>query len=320
MSAPQDPPQSVPPQQLHVEDLYVEPTPAEQATATPAEASQATTTTAEPAQVSEAAKGTVDPQSTVQKQLLDITRQSSPLMERARQSGILSAARRGLQNTSLAAGAAQGAITDRMLPIAQQDAATHFAQQQQNQQYVQETNVRNAEMLNTMRSFNAAESNKTSALNAEMATGIADANASRKTAIAQSNMQEANRQSQFIMDMNTELNKQLLAGTQAMDLADIQGRYNQLISSNASAGQMWEGYFDSIATAMGNERLGPDRVAAYVNVQQKMLESGLAMMETLNNLDLSQWTGMPSIAATTAGYGKYTTKGLTVDGEEQLLI
>jgi len=258
-----------------------------------------------------AEKGAVTPDSMVKHQLLDITRQSSPLMERARQSGILSAAKRGLQNTSLAAGSAMGAMVDKATPIAMQDAATQWEQQKMNQGFTQEAGlftaeqynavaVKNTEMLNAARALNLTEANRASMFNAEMQTQIAEANAARKTAVSQGNAQEVNRMSGFILEMNTELNKQFLAGQQAMDLADIQGRYQQLISTNASAAVMWNAYFDSIAGAMANKDITPQRVAAYVDVQQKMLESGLNMLDTINSVDLSSWSGMPSVSSPSA--------------------
>ena len=54
-------------------------------------------------------------------QLTGITASGSPLMQRAAQEGLLQAGRRGLDNSSIAAGAATGAMVDRATPLAQQE-------------------------------------------------------------------------------------------------------------------------------------------------------------------------------------------------------
>ena len=306
----------------------------------------------------------VDPLSTVQRQMTDITRRASPLMERARMVGVLAAGKRGLQNTNIAGGMSQGAMVDRALPIAQQDASTYFSQQRANQDALNEQNLAamdvesraafqeaelatqtsqfnvgelndlsalnaqlgtqtsqfnadqrnrisalNAQMEQDASRFNAEEQNRIAELNAQMVTEtnirnanakdegafldaniraqIVDANASRALALEQGNVQEANDQTQFIMDMNNALNVQFLAGEQAMTLADIQGRYQQLISANGAAAELYGSYFDAISGVMANQKITPARVAGHVSVLQQMLDSGLALIEATNNLDLS---------------------------------
>lgn len=87
--------------------------------------------------------GEVQPNMTVQGQMAEITGKDSPLMQRARAEGMLVAGRRGLQNSSIAAGASMGSMVDRAMPMAQQDAGTYYDQQGKNQ---------NA--LNAMEQFN----------------------------------------------------------------------------------------------------------------------------------------------------------------------
>lgn len=330
---------------------------------------------------------------TASEELLKITGQDSPLMQRAQQRGILSAARRGLQNTTIAGGMAEGAMVDAASPIAIQDAnainqARQFTAQQANEmealnvQMMQQTGLAgldartkaalqdaglltqtgqfNTNQINSMEQLNAqlgtqteqfnaaqrnsiatlnaqleqdatrftaAEQNQIAALNAQMETEVSirnaaaateasfldsnlrfqinDANAARQLALAQGNMQEANRQQQFIMDINADLNKQFLAGAQANDLASIQGEYNQLISTNENAARLYEAHFNSISATMANDKLTPARIAGYINVSQRMLTSGLAMMAEMNGIDLGNFT-LPTVsgsATTLASYG-----------------
>lgn len=65
---------------------------------------------------------TVDGRSLMQTQLRDILASGSPLMTQAATRAAQMANARGLANSSMAAGAAQGALMDRALPIAQHDA------------------------------------------------------------------------------------------------------------------------------------------------------------------------------------------------------
>lgn len=75
-----------------------------------------------------AKSGDIDPQSWqpdgafVENRLEGILASDSPLMQRAQTEGMQYANSRGLLNSTMAAGAAQGAMIDRAMPIAQQDA------------------------------------------------------------------------------------------------------------------------------------------------------------------------------------------------------
>ena len=82
--------------------------------------------------------GTVDPESTVEGRLAGLLSQNNPYIDRARTEAAQLANRRGMLNTSMAAGAAEGAAIDRALPIAQQDARAHLEQQFLNQGYSNE--------------------------------------------------------------------------------------------------------------------------------------------------------------------------------------
>ena len=279
-------------------------------------------------------------------QLNKITSQDSPNMRRAASQGLLAAGKRGLENSSIAAGAAQGAMVDRATPLALQDAQTVFQQARANQ-----------DATNRASEFGAAETNRMTALNTQLETDVNVSNARAEneinmlnsqleTAVSQGNAEAANRirtrmaeletevslnnaQSQTnvnlanadaetrtalenanaenqmraqVLQANASLNEQFMRGEQAIDLATIQGRYQQLISSNETASRLYDSYFNSIGQAMANKDITPDRVAQYVNVQQSMLEAGLRMMDTMNTLDLGAFQ-LPG-ATGRAGTGK----------------
>lgn len=79
--------------------------------------------------------GEVNKESTVEGRLAGLLSQNNPYIDRARTEAAQSANRRGMLNSSMAAGAAEGAAIDRALPIAQQDARAHLEQQFLNQGY-----------------------------------------------------------------------------------------------------------------------------------------------------------------------------------------
>ena len=99
-----------------------------------------------------------------------ITSGSSDFMRQARTAGMQSANRRGLGNSSMAVGAAQGAAIDRAAPIAGQEAG------QIHQRNLTEQNFRNQTDLDGMR-YAAAEREM-------LARGIIDLNSQRMSAFS----------------------------------------------------------------------------------------------------------------------------------------
>lgn len=267
---------------------------------------------------------------TVAGQLESITGADSPLMRQARQQGLLESARRGLLNSSIAAGAAQGAVVRQALPIAQQDAATFFQAARDNMAAANRAAEFGASAENIAELTNAAEQNRITALNMSLGTDVSRFNADQlnraevinaqmQTAVSQGNaaafnqaqqqlaqlqteadltsaeqnfrsslqaVDATNRMNQQVLQQNSAINQQYLAGTQAMDLATIQGQYQQLISTNETAAQLFNAYFSGISDIMANKDISPERVAQYINVQQQMLEASLRFMSEMNTLDL----------------------------------
>lgn len=365
--------------------------------------------------------GELDDSASSASQLNRITSQDSPLMRRARQAAMDMAARRGLTNSSFAAGAGMGEMVDRATPLAIEDARAGQQFGLENLRQAAAMEQMNAQLQTETSQFNAGQSNEAARLNAQLETAVSQGNAQEanrirtrlteleqqaaaanmgaendmaqlnaqlqtavsqgntqaenairtrmaelqqqtalanadaqtrvsmgnaqmqtemsqlnaqlQTAVSEGNAQQANairtrmaeleqqaraqtadlqaQTSQFnaqqfnalnadVLRMNTEINRQFMAGEQAMDLAQIQGRYNQLLSANETAARMYQSYFDSIAASMANPDISPGRVAQYVNVQQSMLEAGLRMMDQMNNIDLGEFE-LPGARGTGAG-------------------
>src|SRR3990172_6317082 len=266
--------------------------------------------------------------------LTEITGQASPLMQRARAEGMLTAGARGLENSSIAAGTAMGAMVDRATPLAMQDAQSVLAQEMANQAATNRASEFTAGQQNTGILTAAQMANEAANLNAQLQTAVSQGNAQQENAIrtrlaelqTQTNLSQAEMQQQTnltnaaasnqmqgdVLRANAELNRQYLAGTQAMDLASIQGRYSQLIAANSTAAQLYDSYFQSISATMANSSISPARVAQTVNIQQSMLEAGLRMVDSMNSLDLGAFE-LPG-AGTSGGQLVPTTGGVPTSG------
>lgn len=251
-----------------LDELYTKSPGTEKVATTPnAQATNATASTYD------ASKQDVPTENLTSSRLNTITSQDSPLMQRARQEGMLLAARRGLQNSSIAAGTAQGAVVDRATPIATQEA-----------DILQGQRLANQSAENTARQFNAGSQTDVSKLNAQLGTETSRFNAETAAQKAQQDAQAENAMRTQVMNQNAELNKQYLAGRQSQDLATIQGQYQALIQSNASAANLYNTYFQTIAQVMSNTNIDPSRVAQIVSSLQTSLVGGMDFLNAMGSV------------------------------------
>jgi len=111
-------------------------------------------------------------------------------MVQASTSGEQYANRRGLLNSSIGAGAAEGALIERAMPIVSQDASTNFAAKQQN-----------AQGALTADTFNADVASRTNMFNTGAAKDIYTANIDTKNKLAIANIQAMAQDSGIMGDM-----------------------------------------------------------------------------------------------------------------------
>lgn len=263
-------------------------------------------------------------------QLDAITSSNSPYIQLAEQQGLISAAGRGLENSSIAAGAAQAAATQAAEPLATQNAgeAAQAAEQnaalatqvsEQNASLQTNANLQNAQLGTQASEFNtgenvqqalqnAAERTQTSQLNAQLAGQTAQFNAGQTQAAASQNTQAQNAMKAETMQLNNSINQQYLSNVGAQDLASIQGQFNQLIASNQAASNLYESYFAGISSTMANQNIAPSRVADTISADQSMLASGLQIIDELNgmSIDLSGVTGAGAPGFSIPSTGTYT--------------
>jgi len=244
-------------------------------------------------------------------QMADITAQDSPLMARARQQGLQTAARRGLLGSTIAAQQAMGAMVDRAMPLAQQDAATAVRLASEAADRETAVSSLNAQLGTDVSKFNDEQLQEAAMLNAQMQTAVSQGNAQAYNAAQQqfadlqtraaltnadqqfrASSQYATERNNMVAQMSAqiqELNKQFLAGSQAIDLAQIQGQYQTLISKNESAARVFDSYLSGMANIMANKDISPSRVAQYVETQSAQLKGALSFIQNMDNTDLSTY-------------------------------
>lgn len=226
-------------------------------------------------------------------QLDAITAEDSPYMQLARQQGMLTAASRGLQNSSLAAGASEASAVQAAAPLAEQNASEAATAVQQNAALGTQVSEQNAQLGTQANEFNASENISQDQLNAQLGTQTSQFNAGQAQQASEFNAQQTQQNNQLnaqisaqtqqeILQQNADLNKQYLSGTQAEDLATIQGQYNQLIATNQAAATLYQSYLSSIGQAMANKDIDPARIAQDIQAQQAMLSSGLQLIDSIN--------------------------------------
>lgn len=214
-------------------------------------------------------------------QLNDITSSNSPAMALAAQQGYLSAAGRGLGNSSLASGASEAALVAGATPLAQQNAQEAEAAKAQNTQ------------LQTQASeFNSAQDTAAKEQQASLNTQNSQANVATQAAMAQFNAQSVNTanattvaaqnsMTQLAQQLTTELKNTYTSGQQAQALANVQGQWSSLISSNSAAASLYGQMLSSIGTMMNNQNLGPNQAAAGVTALITQLNSALTVMNEI---------------------------------------
>lgn len=217
-----------------------------------------------PAQI---APVTVDPtqlqQPTVmtgQQQLQGILNKGGALMQQAATAGNQSAASRGLLNSSMGVQAAQGAMIDRAMPLAQGDAQAINAMNTQNANTVNQAITNNANIKNTSNQWNAAQQNEFSKFNTQ-----------NQNAAAQWNAGQQNEATLKAMDVNSREN-----------LAGIEASYKQLMQVNSSAENMYNQVMKNISDIQGNKDIA-DKGSA-INSQLAWLRSGMSMIQNLNGV------------------------------------
>lgn len=278
---------------------------------------------------------TVNKQSTVAGQLDDVIKQDSPLLQQARRRAELKSNQamndRGLLNTSLAVGsateAADNALYERALPIAQQDATTYGTAA------TNTTNAQNAALYAKMQADNAAAMRA-----AELNTNVSLANADAATKADAATAGTANQFKQIgletdralqladkdyqramataTLDANTRLQLANLDNATRLELANvdrntrvelstIENNYRQLLQLNQDAAAMYNQMSTNISNISASNLSQAAKDAA-IRTQLNLLQEGLRAKQAIVGTPATPGTSpsgptAPSVAALNIG-------------------
>ena len=262
--------------------------------------SQAAAQSAGDAAQATAQQATVDPATmTVQGQLAGLISSGSPLLVQAQTRAAQEANRRGLLNSSIAVGAGESALYDAAMPIAQADADTHRAFGLTNAELRQQSELANVGAKNQMSQFNVGEANTTGRFNVSEAGQTGRFNADAANAAArqlaeqqqQVNVQNAQLQQQAGLANAENQNKLLLQQMDAqtrVEMTNIEANYRTLMQASESASSLYSQTLKNISDIMGNKDLDAAAKNAAIARQQELLQNGMNLIGSMNNLGISE--------------------------------
>ena len=223
---------------------------------------------------------------TVQGQLSGILAANSPLMQQAAARSQEQQIANGTLNSSMAVGAAQGAVMDKAMPIAQQDANTFAANAKYAADTANSTSQFNTGQANQVGVQNTAEQNQN--IRADQTTGLqgqvanqdvakakALAGFDSATKLAMQNTDTAGKLQLSQIDSNTK---------QAIEQMDAQYKI-QMQTSNSMA-LTYQSMIGEMAKVMSDPNMdGPSKSTAIENLRQ-MYSDSLAVQSQVSGLKL----------------------------------
>lgn len=282
-----------------VDGLKVPQAAASTATTNAATTAQAPTATAATFTPGEATTATTAPDALVENRVKGIIDQNSPLQQQSEARSLQRAAQRGLVNSSMAVTAGQAALYDAALPIAQQDASTVAAQGRANQDAKNQFGLANMQEQNQTSRFNTAETNKSDQFNTAEANTTARLNTTEanKASLANAEMtnqmaaQNAKTQNDALMQQRDNQNKlalQTMDSQTRTNLVNIEANYKTLMQASQSASDMYSQTLQAISNIQNNKDLDAASRNYLIDQQTKLLQNGLNLIGSVNNLNMSQ--------------------------------
>lgn len=204
--------------------------------------------------------------------------QDNPLMERAKQEAMQQANRRGLQNTSIAVGSAQGAMVDRMMPMALQNSAQNYGRENLNTQFRQQSQELEAQLKVAMEQGDQAAATQIAMQKAELDRNWQIQVADQEFKANQQAADAQNRQDEQTQEQINELNGQLLVGQQQLDLAVHNNAHELLLNNNDSARAYNTAFQTGVAAILANSDMSPAEQASAI---EQLIKARDASFETL---------------------------------------
>jgi hypothetical protein len=112
---------------------------------------------------------------------------------------------------------------------------------------------------------------------------------------------------QLSAQLTTQLQNTFTSGQQAQALANVQGQWSSLISSNSAAASLYGQMLSSIGTMMNNQNLGPNQAASGVSALITQMNSALTVMNEIQGGSLPITKEAPTASGTTPAGTETTT-------------
>ena len=221
----------------------------------------------------------IDPNDLMGERMRLLTQSDSPMMQRAKQEGMLFAARRGLSNSSIAAGNAMGAMVDRAAPIAQQESQAYLQQGMANQGYLNEAAKQNAQTSASFQAQNAQNTTETNRYN----VGV-------EQQVEMKYSDDLNRALSEDLRALNERALQTLKGSQSVDLLSLEADYKNLLQTNLSAAELSKSYIAGVTDLINDPKMSAESIAKGVELLQGGINSGLDVIEGISGIDLSTYS------------------------------
>ena len=225
---------------------------------------------------------------TVAGQIKNIIGEDSPLIQGARTRATQESNRRGLMNSSIAVGAGESAVHNVALPIAQQDAQTHFQAKQLNQNAGNTANQFTAGATNTG-AGQVLQGQQTKELSAQDA-------AQREKLLAQQSQTEKELQT-LKGGQETDLTKlrgtldvqlQALKGDQASRLTQMEADNKGLLQTSASATTLYTNIANNMSKIMADTNLTPEDKQIAIDRHIDFIQGGLAIIGSVAGYNLTE--------------------------------
>ena len=246
---------------------------------------------------------------TMQGQLQSVLAKDNPLMQGARTRALQGMAQRGLINSTMAQGAAERAMYDVAMPIAQYDAGVYgrnkevnmFAKNRAHEftagaqnQGAGQLIARNTEMglqrlrgsqARSLQHLQGQQQMGLQTLRGEQETGLQTLRGDQETGLQTLRGEQAvNLQN---LRGTLETNLQTLRGTQANELAHVESAYRLLINASDTAADFYTNTINNMNQILASPDIPIEQKEQLISKNTQMMEFGLALIGGINNLDLT---------------------------------
>lgn len=217
--------------------------------------------------------------------------ESSPLMERAKQQAMQQSNRRGLLNSSIAVGAAQGAMVDRMMPMALQNSAQNYGRENLNTQFRQQSQELEAQLKVAMEQGDQQAATQIAMQKAELDRNWQIQMADQEFKANQQAADAQNRLNEQTQQQINDLNQQFLDGQQKLDLAVHNNAHALLMQNNQSAQMYNNTFMTGVANIMNNNDMSPAQKASAVKELIRARDSAFETLIAIEETDIDEDDG-----------------------------